>query len=267
MFENTYLITDKLTTFSEADVEAAEVQLGTRFPEGYREYMTRLGVGEYCGYINVYPPQMIARDQVGAKPPLEEFCHSWNGQEFGLSAERIADSIPIANSTDGHWVIFEVGIPDAIYVLPRDEQVVVKAGTTLMDALTWLYEPEGSPRFRYFNSEIDQQHVPIPRNLALSYEDLRDWLLGLNRHDHVEETSKLNEASGNMTYALSVGGKVQIAQPGDEKHLMAFFKCFSGYVMCYTDLFQRLNIQIAHDPTTNDGTLQLISEFLQSKSA
>ncbi len=65
MFDNTYLVTDKRTTFSEAEVDAAETQLGTRFPEGYREYMTRLGVGEYCGYINVFPPQTIADNQAG----------------------------------------------------------------------------------------------------------------------------------------------------------------------------------------------------------
>ena len=267
MFENTYLVTDKLTTFLEEDVDAAEAQLGTRFPEGYREYMTRLGVGEYCGYINVSPPHTLVKNQLGEKPPLEEFCQSWDGTEFGLSAERIAKANLLATSIDGDWVVFETGIPVAIYVLPRDEQVVVEAGTTLMDALTWLYEPEGNTRFRYFNSEIDQEHVPIPRNLALSYKDFRDWVLGLHRHDHVEETSKPNDASGNMTHVLLAGGEVQIAQPNEENHLMAFFKCFSGYVMCYTDLFGRLNIQIAHDPTTDDGTLQRISEFLQSKSA
>ena len=198
---------------------------------------------------------------------MEEFCYSWDGREFGLSAEKIARAIPIANSMDGHWVIFETGFPDAVYVLPRDEQIVVKAGTMLMDALTWLYEPEGNPRFRYFNSKIDQKHMPIPSNVTLSYEELREWVLGLHQHDHIEEISRPNDAFGKMTHALSVGGKVQIAQPGEEKYLMAFFKCFSGYVMCYTDLFGQFNLQVAHDSTTDDSTLQLMSEFLQSKSA
>ncbi len=266
MFENTYLVTEKLATYSEAEVDAAEAQLGTRFPEDYRDYMTRLGVGEYCGYINVFPPQTLVNNQLGGKPPLAEFCQSWDGTEFGLNAERLAKANLVATSIDGDWVIFETGTPDAVYVLPRDGRVVVKAGMTLMDALTWLYEPEGRPRFRYFNSEIDQEHMPVPRNLALSYEDLRDWVLGLHRHDHVEETSKPNDASGSMTHVLLAGSKVQIAQPNEEKHLMAFFECFSGYVMCYTDLFGRLNL-IAHDPTTDDGTLRCISEFLRSKSA
>ncbi len=136
-----------------------------------------------------------------------------------------------------------------------------------MDALTWLSEPEGRPRFRYFNSEIDQKHVPVPLNLALSYEGLRDWVLGLHRHDHVEETSQSNDASGSTTHALLVGDKVQIAQPNEEKHLMVYFKRFSGYVMCYTDIFGRLNLQIAHDPTAEDDTVQNIVMFLNSKAA
>lgn len=266
-FADTYLVTNKLATFSEADVAAAEAQLETRFPAGYPEFVTRLGVGEYGGYINVFPPQTIADNQAGKKPPLEEFCHFWDGMQHGLSPERLAKANLLATSIDGDWVIFEASTPNVVYVLPRDERIMHKAGTTLMDALTWICEPEGSPRFRYFNSEIDQKHVPIPRKLDLSYREFRDWLIGLHRHDHVEETSRSNEASGGTTYALLSGGKLQTAQPGEDQHFMAFFKCFSGYVMCYPDPFGRLNLQVAHDPTNDDGTVAEIAAFLQSKAA
>lgn len=64
MFENTYLVTDKLKTFSAAEVDAAEAQLGIRFPEGYREYMTRLGVGEYCNFVVIHDPANIVRNDL-----------------------------------------------------------------------------------------------------------------------------------------------------------------------------------------------------------
>ena len=136
-----------------------------------------------------------------------------------------------------------------------------------MDALEWMCEPEGRSRFRYFNSEIDQEHVPIPLKLNLSYIEFRNWLLVLHRHDHVEEAGQPNEASGSTTLALLSGGRVQIAQPCEIQLFMAFFKCFSGYVMCYTDSFGRLNLQVTHDPTNNDSTAAKIATFLQGKAA
>ena len=38
MFENTYLVTDELETYSHAEADAAEAALGTRFSDGYREF-------------------------------------------------------------------------------------------------------------------------------------------------------------------------------------------------------------------------------------
>ncbi len=65
MFENTYLVTDKLETFTHEDVDAAEAALGTRFPDGYREYVTTLGKGEYCGFLWTYDPSVVANDRAG----------------------------------------------------------------------------------------------------------------------------------------------------------------------------------------------------------
>jgi hypothetical protein len=39
-----------------ADVDAAEKQLGTRLPKGYRDFITRFGEGMLAGYVRVYPP-------------------------------------------------------------------------------------------------------------------------------------------------------------------------------------------------------------------
>ena len=50
LFTDTYLVTNKLETYSDAAVDTAEAQLGTRFPVGYREYVTTLGKGEYCDF-------------------------------------------------------------------------------------------------------------------------------------------------------------------------------------------------------------------------
>ena len=69
LFANTYLVTDKLETYSHEEVDAAEAQLSTAFPVGYREYATSLGKGYYCGFIGVVAPKQIVKQQE-TKPPL-----------------------------------------------------------------------------------------------------------------------------------------------------------------------------------------------------
>lgn len=269
LFADTYLVTDKLETFTHEDVDAAEAALGTRFPAGYREYVTTLGWGEYCGYVNVFPPRMIVEGQSGETPPLLEFCRSWNGAEFGITPERLAKSVMIANSINGDWIVFEASLPETIYILPSEESVMHKVGA-LTDVLKWLYEPEGNPLFRFFQSTaslLEQKYIPIPRNLSLSYEEFRDWLFALKKHDHWEETIQPNVASGGTCYGLLTGGKTQIAQPGNEKHFHAFFKCFGGSVLCYVDTFGRPSLQVAYDPEKSDTTASEITAFLQSKAA
>lgn len=264
-FADAYLVTDKLTTFSEEEVDAAEAQLGTRFPEGYREYMTRLGVGEYCGHINVFPPQAIINNQLSEKPPLEEFCDLWDGREFGISPERLAKAILIATSSYGDWVIYEAGMPDAVYVLPESEEVVYKAGMTLMDALMWLREPQKRSDFRYFDSQIDQQNEPVPRTLHLSLDKFRDWLLGLGGHDHLEETWNENPGVSLEMYRL-LEGQMDLVAP-ELGLIMAFYQSFSGYVSASVDGAGRVSAQVVHDADQSPDLMRQIVEYLRSKAA
>ena len=63
MFENITVIGDPLVLSDPTEVDAAEAQLGIRFPTGYREYVTRFGAGVLGGsYIRIYPPRRILDD-------------------------------------------------------------------------------------------------------------------------------------------------------------------------------------------------------------
>lgn len=265
MFENTYLVTDKLSTSSADEVDAAEAQLATSLPAGYPEYVTTLGKGEYCGYINVFSPTIIVNNQLGKKPPLEEFCHLWDGAEFGITPERLAKAILIATSIDGDWVVFEAGVPDAVYVLPESEEVIYKAGPTLMDALTWLYEPQGRPRFRYFDSGIDQKPEALPTNLRLSLDKFRDWLVALGGYDHLEETWNDNPGVSMEMYRL-LEGRMDLIAP-ELGHIMAFYKSFGGCVWASVDGGGRVSAQFVHDADSSTDIMQQILDYLQSKVA
>jgi hypothetical protein len=60
MFEKVTVVAGPLVLSSPAEVDAAEAQLGIRFPSGYREYVTQLGEGVLGGsYVRIYPPRRI----------------------------------------------------------------------------------------------------------------------------------------------------------------------------------------------------------------
>lgn len=268
MFENTYLVTDKLATFSEEEVDAAEAQLGAIFPAGYRKYMTVLGKGDYCGIISVYPPQLIVKDYLGEKPMLEEFCNSWDAGETGVSPERVAKSFLVAASTWGDWVMSEPDAPDAVYVLPESGEVIYKAGATLMDALTWLCEPnwpKHRPCFRYFNSGIDQKREKLPHTLRLSLDKFRDWLLALGEYDHLEETWNDNPGVSLEMYSL-LEGRMDLVAP-ELGQVMAFYKSFGGYISASVDGAGNVSAQLVHDVERSNNTLMQIMDYLQSKAS
>jgi len=259
-FSDVYLVTDKLSVASEADVRAAEAQLGASFPSGYKEFITTLGKGEYCGFVDVFVPSEVEKNQI------KEFSHSWKEGETGLSSNQLAETILLGTSTGGDWILFHPDVLNAVYVLPSEEQVVCKVGASLDDALTWLYSPSGKPRFCYFDSGIDQKSAPVPLKINLTYDEFRGWLLGLKRHDYIEETAIQDETSQDMTFALLQNDRLQMAEPDEGKHFMMFFKCFFGFVVCYTDMFNRLNIAMKYDAERDDGTAQTIISYLQSKA-
>ncbi len=59
MFENIYLVSKNLRVADTADVDRLEQEIGMPLPHGYREYVTMLGSGEYCGELIVKMPDEV----------------------------------------------------------------------------------------------------------------------------------------------------------------------------------------------------------------
>ena len=265
MFENTYLVTNKLETFTHADVDAAETALGTRFPDGYREYVTTLGKGDYCGYLDVFPPKRIVANQLENKPPLEEFCELWDGSEFGITPERLAKAIIVATTMDGDSVIFEPGLPESVYVLPESEEVVYKAGSTLLAGLDWLCKPRCSSAFRYFSSRLDRKHEPLPKVVRLSLDHFRDWITAVGEYDHLDLYWNDNPGVSLEMYRL-LEGRMDLVAP-ELGEVTAFYKSFSGYVSASIDGAGNVDAQVVHDADQSNDTLTQIVNYLRSKAA
>ena len=263
MFENVYLVTDKLQIFSMAEVEAAETHLGTRLPTGYREYVSTLGEGEYCGFVQIYGPQHLANNHVSYRSSLVKLVDCWEDGFDVLGRERIPECIVIGATIDADLIVFHPEAPDALYELPRHDSGIYRLGASLEEALAWYCQERLKIALSYFESRVGRTRG-VPHDLKIPLDELKDWLVQFGRYNHLE--TKLNENPGVSlaTYRLLKGQLDQVAPELSE--VTAFYKSFGGYVLAYKDGFDRVSAGLVHDTGLNTDTMQTISEYLRSKA-
>lgn len=184
-FDDVHLVTPKRSTAAPGQVGDAERLLGTRFPAGYADFVTRFGEGTYSGFVRVYPPGRIAAEH------RDEFQQRW-GEYFlweeghdVLPRERVLESIIVADTLQGDELIFHPADPDRLFVLPHGDGRIFEAGTGLPAALSWLCDsgeltdPIG---FTWFESWTGR--VRLMFSGPGDFDTVREALLGLGMHDH-----------------------------------------------------------------------------------
>ena len=150
-------------------------------------------------------------------------------------------------------------------MLPESEDIIYKAGPTLLDALTWLYKPISLSQFRYFDSRLNQQHEPTPTKLHLSLDNFRDWLVALGGYEHLEEKWNDNPGISLEMYRL-LDGRMDLVAP-ELGEVTAFYKSFSGYVSASIDGGGDVHAQVVHDANQSSDTLTEIVDYLRSRAA
>jgi hypothetical protein len=131
VFDNITVVGGPLVVSSPAEVDAAEAKLGIRFPTGYREYVTRFGVGVLGGcYIRIYPPHRILSGTNNLdewRQRIDEYWFWDDGREV-LTKEKALRSVIIGDTLDGDELIVHPSNPERIYVLPRHSEQIYVAG-------------------------------------------------------------------------------------------------------------------------------------------
>jgi len=64
-FDQVYAVTDRLEPATSDQVASAEAVIGTAFPPGYAESVTRFGDDEISNRVRVYPPGRVAEKYPG----------------------------------------------------------------------------------------------------------------------------------------------------------------------------------------------------------
>lgn len=161
MFDNITVVGGPPALSTPEEVDAAEAQLGIRFPAGYREYVTRFGEGVLGGsWVRVYPPRRILSGDNNLaewRQRIDEYWF-WDDGRDVLTKDQALRSVILGDTTDGDELVVHPDHPDRVYVLPRNREDILVAGEGLPAALEWLCgsgeltEPFGERDFEPFDS-------------------------------------------------------------------------------------------------------------------
>jgi hypothetical protein len=157
--DDIHLVTEQLVRSTDAEVSAAEASLGARFPPGFRAWMTTLGAGILSDLVRVYWLPRLLELVVETRARWREY-YFWDEGRDVLSREAVLESILVADTMEGDEVIFHPSNPEALYLLPRDEERIYWMGARFEDALEWLctsgvaIEPVASLYFQPFTPEL-----------------------------------------------------------------------------------------------------------------
>lgn len=168
-----------LVLASHAEVDDLESRLRVRFPDGYREYVTRIGEGDLNVLIRVYPPWRVLAELDGHRGMMAGSWY-WDASEATFGQDEAMESIPLADSIDGDTILFHPADPTKIIVLPRHDERLVARGPDLLETIEWICSGgtgtiEGAGwTFTPFDSRLTGQRdvtageTPVPATPATS---------------------------------------------------------------------------------------------------
>jgi hypothetical protein len=127
-----------LVLASPAEVDALEASLWINFPDGYREYITKLGEGVLGGsLVRIYPPWRIQKELVDWRRRIAKYWFWDEGREL-LPKERALECIIIGDTLNGDELIFHPLRPSQLFVLPRGGSDVFIVRDNLFGAVEWM---------------------------------------------------------------------------------------------------------------------------------
>src|SRR5262249_53062273 len=100
--------------------------------------MTTLGEGLYSGHVRVHPPAHLATEVTDFQSFATGPPALWNKGHDVLPAKMIGESVPVADTIDGDYIVLHRERPHDLYVLPRHSRHVYQLGNTLDEALDWV---------------------------------------------------------------------------------------------------------------------------------
>lgn len=125
-----------------ARLDALEAAHGP-LPAGYREFMSRLGAGEYGGAFYVYPPDRVAAFTKENGAFIRSELELWENADEVLAKGAADRLVFLAHTTAGElgMLAFVAGAPDQLLFFPRPSLGcrVERMGPTFLHAAARLW--------------------------------------------------------------------------------------------------------------------------------
>lgn len=131
------IVREPLVLATQADVEGIESRLWITFPEGYRDYVTRLGEGVLGSFVRIYPPWQIESELAEWRRRIAKYWF-WDEGRDVLPKERALECVIVGDTINGDEMVFHPSRRDRLFVLPRDDEQIFDAGADLLAAVEWI---------------------------------------------------------------------------------------------------------------------------------
>ena len=187
MYEDIYVIGNKLSLVDPNEIDKAEQQLGQKMPPGYQEFMTQLGRGTYCTWIELLLPQSVIQE---SKHWQEMWSQHWNrtSRNNTINKENIHECLWIAKDNANSLVHHPS--QGKYFVIDRDDDDVPFVGSTLAEGLKALVaNRHGYPlSIQYFTPDIDRftEGLMLDEENPDELENIITTIQHLNLHDQFE---------------------------------------------------------------------------------
>ena len=165
----------KLVLANDDEVRVVENEAHFTFPEGYREYVTTLGRGEYCNYIRIHMPAEILSGYREYQKFMDQYWFWDLGNEI-ISKERAIESVNIGDTVDGDVILFHPSNSHELFVLPRHDDMSHRIGANLYDAIDWLCVSRHNPHSGNVGETHERRYF-VPWNPLLK---THPWLVPEN---------------------------------------------------------------------------------------
>lgn len=162
----------KLTLASDEDVDFAETIMKVVFPDGYKEYVTTLGHGEYCNFIRIDMPKDILFGYKKYRTFLDEYWF-WEIGEHILSKEKAIECVKIGDTDHGDVIIFHPSNSNELFILPHEDDMLYSIGRNLYEAIDWLCVYRNNPHSGSVGETHERRYFVPYNSFTATYGLLR----------------------------------------------------------------------------------------------
>ncbi len=219
-FKNVYLVSQELQTVEQSRLDELEAWLKHPLPLGYREFMSQLGVGEYCHYFRIYSPEQLPKAQLDFRESIIDGYYErfWEGQQDILSTEDALNSVVLADTIDSDYIVYAPNTVHQLYILPRHSEKVFWVEGSFFSLHRWRYRQEP-----FDESQVAALLTFYPygnnqnRRLVLEHTVDLTWLAQqIHQHwNNISETRFLHKEGYFVVYVRAIEGFIGLSDWGN----------------------------------------------------